>query len=86
MVRRRKNPRLDLARQRVNETLKRLLLSTGQWIFLCVPELGRAERHPFTISSPPSADVRTLHVKALNRGSATSKAWTDRKPHGSRSE
>eukprot|EP01043_Picozoa_sp_COSAG02_P018484 COSAG02_NODE_864_length_16407_cov_4.535197_5_plen_754_part_00 len=50
----------------------------AQYVFLCVPSLGLAERHPFTISSPPSAPLRTLHIKALNGGKAGASTFTDK--------
>ena len=43
----------------------------GQYIFLNVPELGRWEWHPFTISSAPSDGVVTCHIKQAPRGPAT---------------
>jgi len=53
-------------------------LAPAQYIFLCVPSLGLAERHPFTISSAPSASQRTLHIKALNGGVANASTFTDK--------
>ena len=53
-------------------------VAPAQYVFLCVPELGIAERHPFTISSAPAAAERTLHIKALNGGVAESTTFTDR--------
>ena len=37
----------------------------AQYIHICVPAISRLERHPFTISSAPSAAERTLHIKAV---------------------
>ena len=53
-------------------------VAPAQYVFLCVPSLGIAERHPFTISSAPAAAERTLHIKALNGGVAGSTTFTDR--------
>lgn len=53
-------------------------LAPAQYVFLCVPSLGLAERHPFTISSAPSASKRTLHIKALNGGAEHASTFTDK--------
>ena len=53
-------------------------VAPAQYVFLCVPSLGLAERHPFTISSAPSASKRTLHIKALKGGEADSPTFTDK--------
>ena len=37
----------------------------AQYIHICIPAISRLQRHPFTISSAPSAAERTLHIKAL---------------------
>eukprot|EP00122_Pirum_gemmata_P021378 Pgem_evm1s19921 len=37
----------------------------GQYIFLCIPGLSFWEWHPFTISSTPTADIVSIHVRAL---------------------
>jgi predicted ferric reductase len=43
----------------------------GQYAFLCVPEIGILEWHPFTISSAPHEDMVTFHIRSL--GDWTSK-------------
>lgn len=53
-------------------------VAPAQYVFLCVPSLGLAERHPFTISSAPSASKRTLHIKALKGSKADSPTFTDK--------
>ena len=36
----------------------------GQWVFLCVPQLGLLHWHPFTIASEAADDELMLHVGA----------------------
>ena len=45
----------------------------GQYAFVAVPALSKAQWHPFTISSPPSADSLTFHIKAMGPNT-----WTGR--------
>ncbi len=37
----------------------------GQYAFVMIPSLGIHQYHPFTISSIPSSDDMTMHIKAL---------------------
>lgn len=53
------------------DTGKAFKYSPGQYAFLCIPELGLLEWHPFSISSAPHEDMVTFHVRAL--GDWTSK-------------
>jgi hypothetical protein len=43
----------------------------GQWVFVCVPELGLLHWHPFTISSACGEEDLTLHIGAGGN-------WTNR--------
>ncbi|EGD72680.1 hypothetical protein PTSG_12170 [Salpingoeca rosetta] len=45
----------------------------GQYIWLNVPCISHMEWHPFTVSSPPSADKLTLHVKNMGPNTFTAK-------------
>ena len=48
----------------------------GQYVHICVPAISRLERHPFTISSAPSAAERTLHIKAMPTTGAGAQTFT----------
>uniref|UniRef100_H3GF98 FAD-binding FR-type domain-containing protein n=1 Tax=Phytophthora ramorum TaxID=164328 RepID=H3GF98_PHYRM len=37
----------------------------GQYAFLCIPTISSLEWHPFTISSSPSEEMVTFHIKGL---------------------
>ncbi len=37
----------------------------GQYVFICVPSLSLWEWHPFSLSSHPTADKVTLHIRVL---------------------
>lgn len=50
----------------------------AQYVFIYVPTIGLAERHPFTISSPPSAAQRTLHIKSLKSKNVGTTTFTDK--------
>ena len=43
----------------------------GQYVFICVPALSLWEWHPFSLSSHPTQDKVTLHVRVLGN-------WTRR--------
>eukprot|EP00049_Salpingoeca_infusionum_P012255 m.221916 g.221916 ORF g.221916 m.221916 type:complete len:800 (-) comp15134_c0_seq9:3616-6015(-) len=36
----------------------------GQYAWICVPSISHLHWHPFTISSPPSAQTMTMHIKS----------------------
>ena len=44
---------------------KKWSYEAGQYVFLCVPELGLTEWHPFSISSSPQQNMLVLHARAL---------------------
>jgi len=37
----------------------------GQYVFLCVPSISLWQWHPFSLSSHPTADKVTLHIRVL---------------------
>jgi predicted ferric reductase len=43
----------------------------GQYAYINVPAISILEWHPFTISSAPGLDVRTMHVKSQGSGTFT---------------
>lgn len=43
----------------------------GQYVFLCIPAIDEWQWHPFTISSPPTASRRTLHIKDMGESTWT---------------
>ena len=43
----------------------------GQYVFICIPELGLFEWHPFSLSSAPHDRETCVHIRALGD-------WTDR--------
>jgi predicted ferric reductase len=43
----------------------------GQFVFLCLPELGIFEWHPFSLSSSPNDPLVSIHIRALG-------GWTRR--------
>jgi respiratory burst oxidase len=43
---------------------RRFQFRTGQWVRINCPALSRLEWHPFTISSPTSDPLLSLHIKA----------------------
>lgn len=46
--------------------------SSGDWVFIQIPEVAKTEWHPFTISSAPEMDdVLWLHIRAVGQ-------WTNR--------
>ena len=50
----------------------------AQYVFLSLPCISLLERHPFTISSAPSALERTLHIKAVSGGAPGQTTFTER--------
>jgi NADPH oxidase 1 len=42
----------------------------GQWLWLNIPELSHIQLHPFTITSSPSDDYVSLHIRCVGD-------WTD---------
>ena len=50
---------------------KQRSFAAGQWVFLCVPQLGLLHWHPFTISSGTHDEDLLLHIGANG-------AWTQR--------
>jgi NADPH oxidase len=37
----------------------------GQWLMLSVPEVARAQWHPFTISSAPDDPYISIHIRQV---------------------
>ena len=47
----------------------------GQYAFLNIPAISTLEWHPFSISSAPSDDYTTFHVKNMGKGTFTGKLF-----------
>mmetsp|Transcript_34115 Transcript_34115/g.45095 ORF Transcript_34115/g.45095 Transcript_34115/m.45095 type:complete len:550 (-) Transcript_34115:347-1996(-) len=43
----------------------KFLYRSGQYVFVCVPELTLFEWHPFSFSSSPQQDLVTIHIRVL---------------------